>query len=157
MGRCVLCRNRTLNWIILISKTQLLDDVHNSFFEAYDSKCRDNTKSNGKTGKRSDKSRTQVVKHDVTVSKFILKQRPKSQHFYVQSIIPRIRMDTFKGVHILFSGVIPTNIMMDHEKTDIWKTACAFGAVCHKDLTDEVTHVVTSKVFFSIYHNLRIF
>jgi len=34
---------------------------------------------------------------------------------------------------------------VDHESTEIWKMARAFGATCHKDLSSDVTHVVTSK------------
>lgn len=49
-------------------------------------------------------------------------------------------------MHILFSGVIPTNLKVAHEATEIWKMATAFGASCHRDLTSGITHVVTSKV-----------
>ena len=55
-------------------------------------------------------------------------------------------METFKDCHILFSGVIPTNTVVDHESTEIWRMARAFGATCHKDLVDTITHVVASKV-----------
>lgn len=61
-------------------------------------------------------------------------------------IIPQLRLDTFAGVHILFSGVIPTHPKIDHENTEIWRMARAFGATCHTDLSREITHVVTSKV-----------
>lgn len=64
----------------------------------------------------------------------------------IQLIIPKIRMETFKDIHILFSGVIPTNTPIIHESTEIWRMARAFGATCHKDMVDAVTHVVTSKV-----------
>ena len=63
-------------------------------------------------------------------------------------IIQNIRMETFKDVHIVFYGLIPTNVGIDYECTDLWKMARAFGATCHKDLSDSITHVVTSKARF---------
>ena len=55
-------------------------------------------------------------------------------------------METFKNVHILFSGVIPTSPKVEHETTDIWRMAQAFGATCHKELSSSVTHVVAATV-----------
>lgn len=76
--------------------------------------------------------------------------RPKEGHkkrqtplYDVKLIIPNIRMSTFDGVDILFSSVIPLDTVP--ETTEIWKTAQAFGARCHTELTSRVTHVVAAK------------
>lgn len=45
---------------------------------------------------------------------------------------------------MLFSSVIPLDAMP--EATEIWKTATAFGATCHVELSNRVTHVVAAKV-----------
>ncbi|KAL5495046.1 FCP1 [Sanghuangporus weigelae] len=104
----------------LLRVGRVLDEVHARFFAAYDNRLPENNRQRKSVGERE-------VPYDV------------------KYIIPSIRKDTFKGVHILFSGVIPTNIRMDHEVTEIWRMARAFGATCHKDLTKEVTHVVAAK------------
>ena len=64
--------------------------------------------------------------------------------FFVQIIIPGLRLRTFDGVHILFSSVIPLDTRP--ESTDIWNLAEAFGATCHTELSSEVTHLVAAKV-----------
>jgi len=84
--------------------------------------------------------------------------RPKEGHkkrqtplYDVKLIIPNIRMSTFDGVDILFSSVIPLDTVP--ETTEIWKTAQAFGARCHTELTSRVTHVVAAKVSSMIILN----
>ncbi|KAL5535724.1 FCP1 [Sanghuangporus sanghuang] len=104
----------------LLRVGRLLDEVHARFFAAYDNRL-----------PGSNRQRKSVGEREIP--------------FDVKYIIPSIRKETFKGVHVLFSGVIPTNIRMDHEMTEIWRMARAFGATCHKDLTKEVTHVVAAK------------
>ncbi|KAH8119974.1 hypothetical protein DFH11DRAFT_1500359 [Phellopilus nigrolimitatus] len=106
----------------LVRVGQLLDEVHRRFFAAYDNRLPENN-----TGKR----RKSVAQREVP--------------YDVKFIIPSIRKETFKDLHILFSGMIPTNMRVDHETTEIWRMARAFGATCHKDLSKEVTHVVASK------------
>jgi RNA polymerase II subunit A C-terminal domain phosphatase len=64
-----------------------------------------------------------------------------------QSIIPRLRSEVFDGVHLVFSGVIPiesNNLPINPESTEIWRIAIRFGAQCHRDMTDAVTHVVAT-------------
>ncbi|KAI5124127.1 hypothetical protein M0805_000940 [Coniferiporia weirii] len=106
----------------LVRIGQLLDEVHKRFFAAYDNRL---PESNASRRRRS------VAQREVP--------------YDVKFIIPNLRKNTFKDLHILFSGVIPTNMRVDHEMTEIWRMARAFGATCHKDLTEDVTHVVTSK------------
>ena len=69
-----------------------------------------------------------------------------SMFFYLQIIIPGLRLRTFDGLHLLFSSVIPLDTRP--ETTDIWNLAEAFGASCHSELTSEVTHLVAAKVTF---------
>jgi RNA polymerase II subunit A-like phosphatase len=64
--------------------------------------------------------------------------------FLAQIIIPGLRLQTFDGMHILFSSVIPLDTRP--ESTDIWNLAEAFGASCHTELSSEVTHLVAAKV-----------
>ena len=55
-----------------------------------------------------------------------------------------MRSATLEGVHILFTSVIPLG--MRPETHDTWKTATAFGAQCHTELSSRITHVVTNQV-----------
>ena len=64
--------------------------------------------------------------------------------FFAQIIIPGLRLQTFDGLHLLFSSVIPLDTRP--ETTDIWNLAEAFGASCHTELSSEVTHLVAAKV-----------
>jgi len=64
--------------------------------------------------------------------------------FFVQIIIPGLRLQTFDGLHMLFSSVIPLDTRP--ESTDIWNLAEAFGATCHAELSSQVTHLVAAKV-----------
>lgn len=48
-----------------------------------------------------------------------------------------------RGVHILFSSVIPLDTKP--ESTEVWKLAHMFGAKVSTELTSEVTHVVAAK------------
>ncbi|THH02377.1 hypothetical protein EW145_g6760 [Phellinidium pouzarii] len=102
--------------------TRLLNEVHRRFFTAYDNRSPE---------KNASKQRKLGSQREVP--------------YDVKFIIPSIRKETFKDLHMLFSGVIPTNTRVDHEATDIWRMARAFGATCHKDLSTNVTHVVTTK------------
>ena len=47
-------------------------------------------------------------------------------------IIPNMRQSVLKGTKILFTGVIPTNI--PPQRSAIWNTARAFGAIIHDKL-----------------------
>ncbi|KAI8969704.1 hypothetical protein BDB01DRAFT_840117 [Pilobolus umbonatus] len=77
-----------------------------------------------------------------------LEQKP-DQKPNVATIIPAIKHNIFKGVHIVFSGVIPLN--NKPESSWVWRMATSLGAVCGTELTGKVTHLVaatdgTSKV-----------
>lgn len=62
----------------------------------------------------------------------------------VRSILPAIKAKILRGMHILFSGVIPLN--EDPRKNSYWINATMFGAICHLELSNEITHVISSKV-----------
>ncbi|THH12706.1 hypothetical protein EW146_g7438, partial [Bondarzewia mesenterica] len=108
----------------------LLDEVHKRFFDAYDRRPPD---SHGR------KHHGNAKKPSSTVPAF----RPSRIPYDATQIIPRIRMETLKGVHIVFSSVIPLDTRP--ESTEIWRMANAFGATCHTELSSEVTHVVAAK------------
>ncbi|KAF7436339.1 Carboxy-terminal domain (CTD) phosphatase [Pleurotus ostreatus] len=99
--------------------TKLLDEVHKQFYSAYESRPQDDKTRRGR------RRESMNVLYDVT------------------RIIPRIRADVFKGVHILFSSVIPLDTKP--ETTEIWRLAHMFGAKVSTELTSEVTHVVAAK------------
>ena len=65
----------------------------------------------------------------------------------LKEIIPRVRKCVLRGVNIVFSGVIPTNI--PPEKNKLFNIAKAFGANITSDLVLEgspkTTHLVASK------------
>ncbi|OCH95692.1 hypothetical protein OBBRIDRAFT_787897 [Obba rivulosa] len=105
----------------LVRVQQILDEVHQRFYEAYD------TRPPESKGPRRKNSKRQEL------------QRP----YDVRTIIPGLRMKTLEGVHILFSSVIPLDTRP--EATEIWRTAHAFGAKCYTDLSSRITHVVAAK------------
>ncbi|KAL0575242.1 CTD phosphatase Fcp1 [Marasmius crinis-equi] len=97
----------------------LLDEIHRQFFVEYDSRATKDSKHH-----KSKTSRKEVT-YDVT------------------RIIPTIRSDVLKGVHLLFSSVIPLDTRP--ESTEIWRMAHMFGAKCSTELTPDITHVVAAK------------
>ncbi|KAI0660647.1 hypothetical protein C8Q70DRAFT_913594 [Cubamyces menziesii] len=102
---------------------QILELVHERFYTAWEKR---KPEDEPKTGKRKHGKRTEAqIEYDV------------------RTIIPRIRMETLEGCHILFSSVIPLDTRP--EATEIWKTAHAFGAKCYTELTPRITHVVAAK------------
>ncbi|KAG6876589.1 hypothetical protein C0993_002015 [Termitomyces sp. T159_Od127] len=95
--------------------SKILHEVHDRFFNSYDS-----LKGHGTSVKRREKP-----PYDVT------------------RIIPRLRSEVLEGVHILFSSVIPLDTRP--ESTEIWKMAHMFGARCSTELKPDITHVVAAK------------
>ncbi|KAF8260723.1 hypothetical protein EI94DRAFT_1747641 [Lactarius quietus] len=100
---------------------RLLDAVHQQFYEAYDNRLPEK----GKTKLASKANPSASVLYDTRI------------------IIPGLRLQTFDGLHILFSSVIPLDTRP--ESTDIWNLAEAFGATCYTELSSAVTHLVAAK------------
>lgn len=63
----------------------------------------------------------------------------------VANLLKKIKKKVLSDVHILFSGVIPNNILP--ENSLIWKLAEEFGATCYNTFCPQVTHVVATMVF----------
>ncbi|KAG9307679.1 hypothetical protein G9A89_023244 [Geosiphon pyriformis] len=61
----------------------------------------------------------------------------------VALLIPRMKEKVLKGVHILFTHVIPTN--QPKQSSDIWNLAISFGAQCSESLNSYVTHLVAGE------------
>ncbi|KAG7201700.1 hypothetical protein KM043_004428 [Ampulex compressa] len=61
----------------------------------------------------------------------------------LRDIIPRVRGQVLKGVHLTFSGLIPTHQKLHQSRA--YKVARAFGAEVAQDLTDKTTHLVAIK------------
>ena len=132
--------------------SQLLDEVHKRFFDAYDRRPPDShhAKNHAHAPGATLRLNRSADIYDATVSPpsraracpsaILIGSVPRDQ----QRIIPRMRMETFKGVHIVFSSVIPLDTRP--ETTEIWRMARAFGATCHTELSSKVTHVVAAKV-----------
>ncbi|TFY50677.1 hypothetical protein EVJ58_g10941, partial [Rhodofomes roseus] len=99
---------------------KILEEIQQHFYDEYDARSLE-----PKAPKRKS------TRHPVPVP------------YDVRTIIPRMRMDTLAGCHILFSSVIPLDTRP--EATEIWKTAHAFGARCYTELSSRITHVVAAK------------
>ncbi|KAJ7184132.1 hypothetical protein C8R46DRAFT_1062975 [Mycena filopes] len=104
---------------------KLLDEVHQRFFTAYESRRTEDPRERAASSRRRRDSIKPKPAHDVTL------------------IIPHMRSQVFDGVHILFSSVIPLDT--NPEATEIWRMAHMFGAKVLTELTAEVTHVVAAK------------
>ncbi|KAG8885349.1 Carboxy-terminal domain (CTD) phosphatase [Tulasnella sp. 331] len=103
----------------------ILDEVHKRFFAAVKVKASSTSyRPNGKGKEKGSLSRSST--------------EPDVQH-----IIPFMKAETLVGVHILFSSVIPLGT--PPSQSDAWRYASDFGARCHTQLSDDVTHVVTAK------------
>ena len=118
----------------------MLEEVHARFFSAYNARLSTDKAKKRRPGSSAGKTKL----YDVTVSlpgpHFPLGQAKMN----TQDIIPRMRSETLKDVHILFSSVIPLDTKP--ELTEIWKVAHMFGAKCYTELSNLVTHVVAAKV-----------
>ncbi|KAF5392414.1 hypothetical protein D9757_002308 [Collybiopsis confluens] len=102
----------------LFRVNEILSEIHRRFYQAYDEHLK--------------KSK---LPHQT--------QKRKKQFHDVTRIIPNMRADVLKDVHLLFSSVIPLDTRP--ESTEIWRMAVMFGAKCTTELTPETTHVVTAK------------
>ncbi|KAF9430213.1 hypothetical protein BGZ76_000929, partial [Entomortierella beljakovae] len=71
------------------------------------------------------------------------KQGTSTRKADVKPIIHSLKSEVLKGVHVVFSGVIPRHQVP--ERTDIWRQADSFGAHCYHDLDPRVTHVVAAQ------------
>ncbi|CAG8693107.1 13787_t:CDS:10, partial [Funneliformis mosseae] len=58
----------------------------------------------------------------------------------VTVLIPQMKSQVLKGVHILFTHVIPTN--QKKEEAEIWILAREFGAECYANWNSRITHLV---------------
>ncbi|RWS11626.1 RNA polymerase II subunit A C-terminal domain phosphatase-like isoform X2 [Dinothrombium tinctorium] len=83
----------------------------------------------------------------------------------LKDLVPKLRKETLKGVNVVFSGVIPTN--MPPEKSKLWCLAIALGAKVQKDIfidrnsEENTTHLIaakygTFKVNKAIKHRIKI-
>jgi hypothetical protein len=117
---------------------QLLDTVHQQFFEAYDNP----PPGKGKKAGFSSIAQPLSALHDVRVRATPTLITCEGSCF-PQVIIHGLRLQTFDGLHIVFSSLIPLDTRP--ESADIWNLAEAFGATCHIELTGEVTHLVAAK------------
>ncbi|KAF9074970.1 hypothetical protein BDP27DRAFT_1381023 [Rhodocollybia butyracea] len=106
--------------IELFRLDHILGEIHHKFYEAYDARPAQSSKQPSKA-----------------------KTKPEKPLYDVTRIIPGIRADVLKDVHILFSSVIPLDTRP--ESAEIWRLAVMFGAKCSTELTPETTHVVAAK------------
>ncbi|KAJ3845307.1 hypothetical protein F5878DRAFT_689607 [Lentinula raphanica] len=106
----------------LIRVNEILSEIHYKFYNAYDARTK---QSQDPQRRKSNASKSNKPSYDVT------------------KIIPQMRADVLKGVHLLFSSVIPLDTRP--ETTEIWRMAIMFGAHCTTELTPETTHVVAAK------------
>ncbi|KAL0075274.1 hypothetical protein J3Q64DRAFT_1704091 [Phycomyces blakesleeanus] len=77
----------------------------------------------------------------------------------VKEIIPSMKSRILKGLHLVFSGVIPLH--QEPSQSWLWQLAISFGANCELELTGKVTHLIaakpgTSKVKAALKYGKRI-
>jgi RNA polymerase II subunit A-like phosphatase len=104
--------------------TSLLVEIHKRFYDAYDRKC------------------SNLADDNVSMS-HTLDPTAEDYEMDVKFILSMLRAPVLSDCHITFSGMIPLQ-MTDPSKSDIWKTAVDFGAVCNRDISKGTTHLVTS-------------
>nr|XP_003705054.1 PREDICTED: RNA polymerase II subunit A C-terminal domain phosphatase isoform X2 [Megachile rotundata] len=73
-------------------------------------------------------------------AEFYATKEKESGRSSLRDIIPRVRAQVLKGVHITFSGLIPTHQKIHQSRA--YKVARAFGAEVSQELTDKTTHLV---------------
>ncbi|KAJ3411753.1 Carboxy-terminal domain (CTD) phosphatase [Chytridiales sp. JEL 0842] len=61
----------------------------------------------------------------------------------VRVIMPEIKQKVFRGLHFVFSSIIPLGC--DPQKHEIWKLSVQFGASCSTELTRHTTHLIAAK------------
>uniref|UniRef100_A0A224Z889 RNA polymerase II subunit A C-terminal domain phosphatase n=1 Tax=Rhipicephalus zambeziensis TaxID=60191 RepID=A0A224Z889_9ACAR len=62
----------------------------------------------------------------------------------LKHVVPYVRRKVLKGVHIVFSGVVPMN--QPAEKSRAWQVAKSLGATVSRDLCPGVTHLVAARL-----------
>uniref|UniRef100_A0A131YVW9 RNA polymerase II subunit A C-terminal domain phosphatase n=1 Tax=Rhipicephalus appendiculatus TaxID=34631 RepID=A0A131YVW9_RHIAP len=62
----------------------------------------------------------------------------------LKHVVPYVRRKVLKGVHIVFSGVVPMN--QPAEKSRAWQVAKSLGATVSRDLGPGVTHLVAARL-----------
>ncbi|XP_075534342.1 RNA polymerase II subunit A C-terminal domain phosphatase-like isoform X1 [Dermacentor variabilis] len=62
----------------------------------------------------------------------------------LKHVVPYVRRKVLKGVHIVFSGVVPMN--QPAEKSRAWQVAKSLGATVSRDLSPGVTHLVAARL-----------
>ncbi|KAF9333960.1 Carboxy-terminal domain (CTD) phosphatase [Podila minutissima] len=72
------------------------------------------------------------------------KQRQSKHDADVKTVIRQMRSSVLHGVDLVFSGMIPLGVPQD--RTDIWRQASTYGAICSTELNDRTTHIVARKV-----------
>ncbi|TGZ85596.1 hypothetical protein EX30DRAFT_368675 [Ascodesmis nigricans] len=113
-----------------------LTAIHHNFFEVYDrdKKIGKDRVSQLKDSKRNPRKRSAPDDPDG----LDLSAVPD-----VARIMPTMKQETFKGVVLVFSGVIPLNADLRFADIAIW--ARSFGAVVTDVITPRVTHVVAAR------------
>merc|ERR1712142_474291 len=105
----------------------VLKRIHVAFYELYDQK-------NNKGDESIDTAKTPEEENGKV---------PDLKH-----VMPYVRKKILKGVNVLFSGVIPRNVIPERHK--IFRAALALGAKVHKHLVtsgdDKTTHVVAARL-----------
>merc|ERR1712142_499618 len=105
----------------------VLKRIHVAFYELYDQK-------NNKGDESIDTAKTPEEENGKV---------PDLKH-----VMPYVRKKILKGVNVLFSGVIPRNVIPERHK--ILRAALALGAKVHKHLVtsgdDKTTHVVAARL-----------
>ncbi|KAK6005305.1 hypothetical protein QM012_008084 [Aureobasidium pullulans] len=105
-----------------------LQSVHSAFFEEYDRRT---------SGPKDGRVAELRSGPDVNLPADRLDSLPD-----VTSIMAAMKMKVLKGVHIVFSGVMPLGVQPQNHDFAIW--AKSFGATVSENITKRTSHVVAS-------------
>ncbi|KAH0371010.1 hypothetical protein KCU65_g2127, partial [Aureobasidium melanogenum] len=105
-----------------------LQSIHSAFFQEYDRRT---------SGPKDGRVAELRSGPDVNLSTEKLDSLPD-----VTSIMAAMKMKVLKGVHIVFSGVMPLGVQPQNHDFAIW--AKSFGATVTENITKRTSHVVAS-------------
>ncbi|KAI8328501.1 hypothetical protein BC941DRAFT_385470 [Chlamydoabsidia padenii] len=104
---------------VLYEKLEVFMQIHERFYAAYDKKIQ------------------QMQSNNISIS------NPFTTIPNIVDCINPFRNHILANVHILFSGMIKLDV--DPKSSHWWKTAEAYGATCHLNLSSKITHLIAAK------------
>jgi FCP1-like phosphatase family protein len=60
----------------------------------------------------------------------------------IKEILVALRSSVLAGCELCFTGLFPIQMNAQLEDHELWRLAVRFGAICHRDLVPQVTHLI---------------